>query len=156
MPKISTLLIAIAIGTTCIGAVTMAQVPVEKLPLKWEPIPNLSIDDFSMYVDRNSMSRKQTENSDTASGSFLLVPNSGAMQFKNKQGKIISALSMVRTLAVDCKEGIAIPIIDEYFDTKSPDRDTKVIGVSDYTKSLPIDILPKNSTLFKTLCPKYI
>lgn len=137
----------------CVSATTQAQTP---QVLQWELVPGLIVEGHKMYIDMNSVSRTQSDTLDAATGSFLLVPEEGGLQFKNKDGKLITALSLVRLMAVDCKNGAAIPIMDLYFDTKTPVKESRPIGKIDYSNNVrPIDIRPKSSVLFKTLCPKY-
>lgn len=147
------ILLAISIALTA-SMSTMAQEPVPSI--KWEPVIGVDVEGFKLYVNKAGIKRAVDEKSDIATGAFLLVPEAGAIQFKNKGGKIVSALSIARFMTIDCKVGTAIPMYDLYFDIKNPGAETKPIGVLDHTKSLPIDMLPKSSVLFRTLCPEYI
>jgi hypothetical protein len=145
------LMLAIAV-TLVLSAATQAQTP---QPLRWELVPGLVIDGFKMYVEVNSISREQSDNLDVAAGSFLLVPEDDGLQFKNKDGQVITALSIVRLMGVDCKNGIAIPVQDKYFDTKTPGVESKPVGGIDYKNPKPIDIRPRSSVLYRTLCPNF-
>lgn len=138
----------------CIVLLTGAASKAEQ-PLSWEAVQGVVLDGYKMYIDRNSLSRVQTDNSDTATGAFLLVPDSNGMQFKNKEGKIVTAISLVRLFGVDCVNGLAMPILDMYFDTKTPVRESKSIGTLAYKNATPINIHPQSSVLFKTLCTNY-
>ncbi len=155
MPTISTIIVSTVLCAMCISVAALTPVA-DDTPVKWEIIREFHADGLIMYVDKNSTSRNQTEKFDIATGSFLLVPVDGAIQFKNKNQKLISAMSIVRAMAVDCRHGFAVPVMDLYFDTKTPDKSSKPIGSTDYEKASPINIFPKTSTLFKTLCPNFI
>lgn len=155
MPNRIITIIAFLIATFSIGAISIAQ-PTVRPDTKWSAVAGLKFDGYDVYVDINSVKRSDDDSiNDYAAAGILLVPVDAALQFKNKKGTLISAMAVARYLIIDCKEGLMTPIADFYFDTKTPDQDSKPIGSLDYSKAIPIDILPHSSILYKTLCPNF-
>ena len=155
MPNRIIAIIAFLIATFSIGAISIAQ-PAVHADTKWSAVPGLKFVGYEVYVDVNSLKRSADDSIiDYTEAGILLVPIDGALQFKNKKGILISAMSVARYLIIDCKEGLMTPVLDFYFDTKTPDQDSKPIGALDYSKAIPVDILPHSSILYKTLCPNF-
>lgn len=149
MPKI--LLTMVAVSLAAFIAPIGAQLPTDRSnPIKWEEITVIESKDNRMFIDRNSQSKDDSDS--YIRNTLLLVPESGVVQFKNKEGKFISALSIARAMMVDCNNGVALPTVDYYYDIKIPSKDTRPIGTMEYNKALPINIMPKDSELFKALC----
>lgn len=124
-------------------------------PTNWQPIMGLSVPNSKAYIDANSMSKISSPNAEYVTGDILLSSDQGKQMKKNN--KVVVVKGLVKSILVDCTNGLIAPLVDLYFDVPKPSRQNMPVGMHEYPDDgSQVSPLEKSSPIYKTFCPIYL
>jgi hypothetical protein len=147
-----TILLCSVISSSALGD----EEKIPKKPNNWQPIYGLNVEGQKAYVDANSLTTHSVDSGEQYNYGEVLISSEEILDITVGQKKL-KVRSMVKQMVIECKSGLMAPVYDLYFDVSMPTRIDKPIAGTEYM-DVKIDsrTLPKDSILYKTLCPIYI
>lgn len=142
---------------TIVITIGLAKANLEKKPTKWQPIYGFAVKGAKGYIDVNNRVVANFENNQKYNSAEILISydKSISLTIGNKN---ISLRGLVRSMAIECKSAVMIPIYDIFFTEPFPTKNSLPVYGIDYTKNSTknITILNKNSPIYQALCPVYL
>lgn len=118
------------------------------LPPNWQRIPEIKSPDLKAYYDANSLGKLDND----FSTGILLVSFSKPRAME-VHGKKVLVRSIAKSMVIDCKKGIAAPVMDLYFASVLPTvSDNAVAGTTYTTSPQNIEQVTPKSVIYTILC----
>jgi len=124
----------------------------ETKAFKWKPIYGMKVKGAHIYYDTNSLVDNQDQENKYSAGILLAIFDE-PKKLETDNGTRIGN-SMTTYAIIDCKTGLSAPLVDIYYEAKTPTRSTAPVAIRNYEMNEEtVRLLPKNSPIYLTLCP---
>jgi len=137
-------------------AVAGGDAMVKRKEISWQSISGSKIPGIKAFIDANSLiTISGVEDKKYNTADLLFSYDFPTKMMINGKEQIIQ--SVVKSLLIDCKSGLTAPVVDYYFKEQKPTREMKPLGGLEYpTNAETVFPVDKNTTLYNSLCPRYI
>jgi hypothetical protein len=125
-------------------------------PIVWKPLIGAKLSGATIFYDEK-IEVSETDNKKLVFAQILFSFNS-AQETKTVSNKTVQYRGLVKQIAVACDSAIMVSVRDFYFINPMPNKADEPVSGFEYTEDLEKTArnIPKESPVYKTLCPQYI